>query len=69
MPREYVYLLGLYLGDGNLTYNGRSYQLRLTLDSRYPTIIAAAASAVRAQVPNGRAHVRPRGGPDLVEAG
>ena len=69
MTREYVYLLGLYLGDGNLSYSGRSYQLRITLDSRYPAIIAAAESAVREIVPHGRVHVRPRSGAQIVEAG
>ena len=69
MTREYVYLLGLYLGDGNLSYSGHSYQLRITLDSRYPAIVAAAASAVRELVPHGRVHVRPRSGAQIVEAG
>ncbi len=69
MSRTYVYLLGLYLGDGNLAYSGRSYQLRLTLDARYPGIIAAAASAVRDAVPHGRVHVRMHGGAVIVESG
>jgi hypothetical protein len=69
MSHTYLYLLGLYLGDGNLAYNGRSYQLRLTLDARYPGIIDAAASAVRDAVPHRRVHVRARGGAVIVEAG
>lgn len=67
--RTYVYLLGLYLGDGNLAYNGRSYQLRLTLDASYPGIVDAAASAVRSLVPHGRVHTRTRSGAVIVEAG
>lgn len=69
MSFPYVYVLGLYLGDGNLSYNGRSYQLRITLDSRYPAIIEAAAGAVREIVPHGRVHVRTRGGAHIVEVG
>jgi hypothetical protein len=67
--RTYVYLLGLYLGDGNLTFNGRSYQLRLTLDASYPGIVDAGASAVRNLVPHGRVHTRSRSGAVIVEAG
>jgi hypothetical protein len=66
---DYVYLLGLYLGDGNLAHNGRSYQLRLTLDASYPGIVEAAVSAVRLFVPHGRVHARTRAGAVIVEAG
>jgi hypothetical protein len=69
VSRAYVYLLGLYLGDGNLSFTGRTYQLRLTLDSRYPEIIDSAAAAVREVVPHGRVHVRARGGAQIVEVG
>jgi hypothetical protein len=66
---EYVYLLGLYLGDGNLAGNGRTYTLRITLDARYPAIVEAAASAVREVVPHRRVRVRARGGAQIVESG
>jgi hypothetical protein len=66
---EYVYLLGLYLGDGTLVFNRRSYQLRVTLDARYTEIVQAAASAMRALVPHGRAYVRARSGAVVVETG
>jgi hypothetical protein len=69
MGREYVYLLGLYLGDGNLAFSGRSYQLRITLDARYPEIIDAAVSSVREAVPHGCVHVRARRGAIIVESG
>jgi hypothetical protein len=65
----YVYLLGLYLGDGVLAYNGRSYQLRVTLDARYPGIIDSAASAIQAVVPHGRVHERARHGARVLESG
>jgi hypothetical protein len=54
VPREqYAYLLGLYLGDGWLAAMARgSYVLRISLDQRYPGIIASARDAVSAVNPN-----------------
>lgn len=49
---EYVYLLGLYLGDGCISTHPRGvYRLRITLDTAYPGIIAAAEAAIRAVLP------------------
>jgi hypothetical protein len=40
LPPEYVYLLGLYLGDGCISaYRRGVYKLRINLDLRYPGII------------------------------
>jgi hypothetical protein len=39
-PAAYSYLLGIYLGDGCVSRGGRVWRLRITLDSRYPGIIA-----------------------------
>jgi len=61
--------LGLYLGDGNINGTGRSFQLRLTLDTRYPGIIESAMSAMGAVVPHGRVHVRVRPGARVLESG
>ena len=44
----YAYLLGLYLGDGYICRTGRSYRLRIAMDSRYPGIIEEARSAIEA---------------------
>jgi hypothetical protein len=38
-PDSYAELLGLYLGDGCISRLGRTYSLRLSLDSRYPGVI------------------------------
>ena len=65
----YVYLLGLYLGDGHITCSGRRFQLRLTLDARYPKIVDEAASALRTVVPHGRVHERARRGARVLESG
>jgi hypothetical protein len=49
---EYVYLLGLYLGDGCLSRHHRGvYRLRIVLDVKYPGIIDSAASAIGAVRP------------------
>ena len=66
---SYVYLLGLYLGDGVVNCSGRSFQLRLSPDARYPEIVNGAAAAVRAVVPHGRVHERTRGGALVLESG
>ncbi len=42
----YSYLLGMYLGDGCLTRNGRSWMLRVTLDIGYPGIIHECCDAI-----------------------
>ena len=62
LPPAYVYLFGLWLGDGCLTMQtGRVPKLRLALDAKYPGIIAEARSAIE-QVRGvaGGALLRPR---------
>jgi hypothetical protein len=55
LPSEYVYLLGLYLGDGCLSRHPRGvYKLRVVLDSRYPGIVAGCAAAMQAVLPGNR---------------
>jgi len=47
LQSEYVYLFGLYLGDGNIASHPRGvYRLRITLDIRYPGIIESAKDAI-----------------------
>jgi hypothetical protein len=59
LPAEYVYLLGLYLGDGCLAvHRGDVYKLRIILDRKYPGIIDEAARALT--LVSGRAHVLER---------
>jgi hypothetical protein len=47
-PAPYAYLLGLYLGDGYICRTGRSWRLRIAMDSRYPGVIEEARAAVGA---------------------
>ncbi len=48
LPAEYMYLLGIYLGDGCISAHRRGvYRLRLFLDARYPRIIEECEAAIR----------------------
>jgi hypothetical protein len=49
--KAYAYLLGLYLGDGNIVKMPRTYRMRITLDARYPNIIQACAQAGKTLLP------------------
>jgi hypothetical protein len=51
----YCYLLGLYLGDGCISRNRRVFSLRITLDSKYPTIIDRCRQAIDFLMPSQRA--------------
>jgi hypothetical protein len=51
----YVYLLGLYLGDGYIVHHRRGvYRFTVTLDARYPGIIAECRQAIQTVMPAGR---------------
>jgi hypothetical protein len=56
-----VYLLGLYLGDGCLSAHPRDvFRLRITLDRRYPGIIAECVAAIAAVRPAARINCQHR---------
>lgn len=57
---DYVYLLGLYLGDGYIAKSQRVWKLRITLDKRYPMIIEECAASMEALMPGQRAHIYQR---------
>lgn len=55
LPKDYVYLLGLYLGDGSIAAHPRDvYRLRVFLDVRYPKIVSECETAMRAVLPGNR---------------
>jgi hypothetical protein len=55
LPPVYVYLLGMYLGDGCLSeHRGHVYKLRISLDARYPAIAGECERAIRAVMPHNR---------------
>jgi hypothetical protein len=51
----YCYLLGLYLGDGCISRNGRVWRLRIFLDAKYPGIIDRCCGAIDILMPGQRA--------------
>jgi hypothetical protein len=55
--REYAYVLGLYLGDGCVSQQGRSYRLRIFLDAAYPGIVAECRGALQVLRPENRVWV------------
>jgi hypothetical protein len=55
LPAAYVYLLGMYLGDGCLSAHPRGvYKLRISLDARYPGIADDCERAIREVMPTNR---------------
>ncbi len=55
LPADYVYLLGLYLGDGSISTHPRGvHRLRITLDVKYPGIVRECAAAIKAVAPRNR---------------
>ncbi len=67
LPLTYVYLLGLYLGDGSIATHHRGvYKLRLSLDPAYPRIIDEAGRAVSTVLPRNKVNERWHPG-DAVE--
>jgi hypothetical protein len=52
---SYVYLLGLYLGDGCLSAHPRGvFKLRILLDARYPDLVRECEDAMRELMPRSR---------------
>jgi hypothetical protein len=49
---SYAYLLGLYLGDGHLSGNGRSWQLVISLDAAYRSIVDDCQGAMILTLPS-----------------
>ncbi len=63
LPHEYVYLLGMYLGDGCISSHPRGvYRLRIVLDVRYPGIIEECVDAMTLVRPRNRVSRQLRGG-------
>jgi hypothetical protein len=59
-PFSYAYLLGLYLGDGHLVGNGRSWQLVVSLDSAYEEIVEECRGAMLLTLPSRMPRLRTR---------
>ena len=63
LPSEYVYLLGVYLGDGCISEHARQvFRLRLFLDLRYPEIVKECEVALRLIMPRSKVNTTARYG-------
>jgi Homeodomain-like domain/LAGLIDADG-like domain len=58
---DYAELLGLYLGDGSISRHPRTDRLRISLDLRYPLIIAETEALLARCFPANRVDVVERG--------
>ena len=66
----YAYLLGLYLGDGNIVKMRRIYRMRVTLDAKYPNIINSCVQAGKVLLPENQIGIAERlnnGRPSCVD--
>ena len=52
---KYAYVLGIYLGDGNISKVRNVYRLRVSLDARYPNIISLCKQALEKLLPDNKA--------------
>ncbi len=50
--QAYIYLLGLYLGDGTLSRSHHVHKLRVFLDKKYPGIIDACLNSIQVLLPD-----------------
>lgn len=54
ISESYAYLLGLYLGDGYINKEPRTYKLRIFLTTEYPNIINSCIQSIEVIVPNNK---------------
>jgi hypothetical protein len=60
LPQTYVYLLGMYLGDGHIVEcRKKVYRLTIAMDARYPEIISECSEAIAAVVPGAYPRAQP----------
>jgi hypothetical protein len=68
--QQYVYLLGLYLGDGTISHIHRGvFRLRITLDSRYDGIVGECQLAMGAVMPENKVGLLQHAHQNSVEVG
>ena len=66
----YAYLLGMYLGDGDLATHPRGvFRLRVALDSRYPLVFHECAAAMSLVLPTSRVLIQREPGANFVRVG
>lgn len=57
LSTRYLYLLGMYLGDGHITTWGRTYRLRVFLDMKWPDILSETEGAMSSVLPENRVSI------------
>lgn len=65
-PERYSYLLGLYLGDGDITLVNKTLRLRISQDRRYPQLADLCAQAMSEVLPSNRPGISFRGGTCII---
>ena len=61
LPSAYVYLLGMYLGDGHVVECPKKvYRLTIAIDAAHPRIIGECVTAIAAIVPGARPRLQPQ---------
>jgi hypothetical protein len=53
---HYAYLLGIYLGDGCIATDPRTYRLRIVMDKKYPNIINRVINSISIIAPNNKVY-------------
>jgi hypothetical protein len=53
---HYAYMLGVYLGDGYIVKDPRTYRLRVVMDMKYPNILNRVIESIQILVPNNSVH-------------
>lgn len=55
-----AYVVGVALGDGNLSINGRAIRLRISCDAKYPELAAKIRQALNELLPHNRVSTVPK---------
>lgn len=57
LEKEYSYILGLYLGDGYISKQSRTFKMRICLDIKYDNLNLFAIQKLSTLFPNNKPHV------------
>jgi intein-encoded DNA endonuclease-like protein len=52
--KNYAYVLGLYLGDGDISKVNYTYRIRIVQDSKYPNILRSIEESLQQLLPNNK---------------
>ena len=66
MRFNYAYVLGMYLGDGHIATEPRTYRMMIYLDIKYPDIIEKCVNSLQFVLPDNRVNIVERHGQNCV---